>query len=501
MKRNNFDLSCEKKLSTQFGRLTPILVEEVLPGDSFKVNTEIMVRLAPMLFPVMHRVNAYVHYFYIPNRLLWDNWEDFITGGDDGTASPDAPYITYNSSNVQDFKTGTLADFLGFPAWDRNGATPTVTGSRTLNALVFKAYQKVYNDWYRDIDLESEIDIGYSLDGDNNSVHAQLTSLRQRAWEKDYFTSCRPTASKGPAVNALGNRNKWLTPVDGSTPVVNQALETGAVEGVYTAPRSDVTSIEFLLYQTVNDLRRANAIQEYLDVLQRYGSRYIEYLKGVFHVRSSDHRLQRAEYLGGGRTPISISEVLATAETTAGNNTQPGELFGHGIGVGNGNNFKANFEEHGFVMGILSIIPRSGYDEGLHRMWTRLDRYSYALPQLANIGEQNVNNRELFFRHDAPGNTSQTDTFGYQQRYAEYKFPSGGNVAGDMRFQFDTWHLNRSILAELNLNSNFVICDVTRDDLNRIFNVTDETDDPFWVMIYNKVSAIRPLPYVSIPDL
>lgn len=504
LKRNNFDFSHERKLSTVFGKLTPVLCEEVLPGDSFKVDTEIMARMAPMLAPVMHRINIFTHFFYVPNRIIWDEWEDFETGGELLDKNPVLPYLKYNDAFKNFFSSGSLADHLGFPSFNRLTAAPTVTGEQNLNALPFKAYQSIYNEWYRDQDLQQPFDIGKTTSGDNSTITNNLANIRLRAWEKDYFTSARPNAQKGEPVNWSNQDVKGHDLTlrrSGTQDVVPsdtmQSNASGTIQSVGGGFNVYLEGIQ----GSIAELRKAEAMQSYVERLQRSGNRYREHLASIWGVISSDARIDIPEFLGGGKTPCVISEVLQTApdNATTPNSTQ-GEMFGHGVSVGRNHGFSRTFQEHGFVIGILSILPRSGYSEGLNRMWTRSDRFDYPVPDLALIGEQELVNRELWFDTANPTTPKLAETFGYQQRYAEWK-QKLDTVHGDFRYALNYWHLNRQILASVNLDQNFIECDNTQEGLTRIFNVIDPNQDSFWIQLYHKMDVIRGLPYQAIPDL
>lgn len=496
IRRNPFDLSYEHKTSTQFGKLTPFFTQEVLPGDSFNVNSEIFSRFAPMLSPVMHRVDIKTEFFYVPYYSIWDKWQDFISGGENYDQNPTAPYIEYNEANKHSFKNGTLADTFGFPVWDKDGTAPTVTGTQNINALPFKAYQHIYNEWYRDQDLEGKIDIYKSTDG---LTSINVASQRTCSWEKDYFTSARPTAQKSDPVNFLNYLDKSeVYLAGGSTPTAGAVLDVGTL-GELEAGSSDAR-IENISGTTVQDLRRAEAVQSYLERLQRSGNRYREHLAGIWGVKGADQRLQIPEYLGGGKQKVTISEVLTTSNndnTTTDNNTA-GQQYGTAISVGNGHGFRQKFTDHGIIIGILRVVPKPAYSEGLHRMWQRADRFDYFQPDLALIGEQEIEDKELWFSHNSP--TGGTGTFGYQQRYADWKYKAD-QVTGDMRFNLDYWHLSRPFGGVPTLNTDFIKVETLDDNLNRIFNVIDPDIDPIWIQVYNKVQAVRPIPYQSIPDL
>jgi hypothetical protein len=499
--KNKFDLSHERKTSCDFGQLLPIYVEEVLPGDSFRVRTELLIRLAPMVFPVMHRINAYVHYFYVPNRLVWDEWEDFITGGEDGTATPSLPYAAYEETSKGRFGVGELADHLGFPAADGIGA---VTGQININMLPFKAYALIWNEYYRDQDLQTELEIYKSTSGANTAFFSNVGRyLQRRCFEKDYFTSARPWAQKGgesvltvDTTDDTIDKMHYLT-TSGAAPAAGDTkLDASGDLQDSAGTYIELQSAHF----SINDLRRAVKLQEWLEKNARGGNRYTEHLYNHFGVKNGDLRLMRPQYLGGGKQPVSISEVVshsANDNTTLGD-TPLGEMAGHGIVVGNKNGFKASFTEHGYVIGILSVIPRTAYQDGIPRHLRYFDKFDYYIPEFASIGEEEIKDEELYLPLQNP--SSAGSTFGYQQRYARYKYKSD-SVHGSFRSDFDTWHLGRKFSSPPNLNSDFVKCHYGNEGFSRIFNVTDTANDPLWIQVYNKVDAIRPMPYMAIPTL
>lgn len=473
-----FDLSHEKKLSLKMGQLTPCLIQEVVPGDNFKGRTETMIRMAPMVAPVMHRVNTYIHYFFVPNRIIWNQWEDFITGGREGTTSPVMPKVSLNATYAAN---GTLADYLG---------VPFTTLGATVNALPFWAYQQIYNDYYRDPNLSTPVDLTTSL--------SNAAELRMRAWEKDYFTSSLPWPQRGPDVNLpIEVDNKKPSLIRDSTNDAVQSNITGlgttALGSLIRSNQSGntlyVDGAEETLDVTINELRTSSALQRWLEKQARGGYRYIETILSQFGVKSSDKRLQRAEYIGGGQSPMVISEVLNTSATA----TDPqGNMAGHGVGTGASNTFKYKAEEHGYIIGIMSVLPRTAYQQGIPRHFNRADKTDFYWPEFANLGEQEVKNKEIYFN---PQDGLDDDTFGYQQRYAEYKY-SQDTVHGDFRNSLDFWHMGRIFLSRPSLNESFV----TSDPTDRIFAVQDETDQ-LWAQIYNEVKAQRPMPYFSDPSL
>lgn len=360
---NVFDLSHERKLSMNMGDLVPIMLNEVVPGDKFQIKTEILMRMAPMLAPIMHRVNVYTHYFYVPTRLIWSDFEEFITGGRLGpqpdVPGPVPPYgIRSDASNHSRMLTGSLADYLGIPP--NRITSPMVYDNLKFSTLPFRAYQLIYNEYYRDQNLEPEIPISLSSGEELKSTQTReaLLILRKRAWEKDYFTSALPWPQRGGDVHmSLGSSapivfdkttgyNQHLVTTNGTVIApsnTNLQAASDPNEGGHTAIKAGTQTANIdpnnTLYadlsnaqgSTINELRRALRLQEWLEKNARSGGRYIEQILSHFGVRSSDARLQRPEYLGGGKTPLKISEVLQTSETDA---TAQGNMSGHGIATG-----------------------------------------------------------------------------------------------------------------------------------------------------------------------
>lgn len=492
VRHSAFDLSHEVKTSQNWGELNPIMCKEVLPGDQFGVNSEVMVRMAPTIAPIMHRVDVYVHHFFVPNRIIWDGWEDFIFPQDNGGTIPTLPQVAV-SQGTGAFRVadGSLWARLGLPSFD-----PTllpIEGIR-VNALPFKAYQAIYNEYYRDENLQSEVDL-------NSNDISVIGNLQKRAWEKDYFTSALPFSQKGPSViipTGVGSIDDvTLHDRVSGNPITSEDVNTdasGFLTGTLSGLGGKLQFRDGQLGTTIEGLRRSARLQEWLERAARGGTRYKEALMSFFGMNVGDARLDRPEYLGGGKQPITISEVLNTTGITGGN--VQGDMAGHGIAVGANNNFKYTCKEHGHIISLLSILPKTAYQQGIERNWSRQDRYDYYWHEFANLGEQEVLNKELYF--DPSGTNPNEGTFGYQQRYAEYKYACD-RVTGDMRTSLDFWHVGRQFNAPPTLNSTF-ITPTNEDDLDRIFAVEDGTD-PFWVQVYNSVKARRPMPYFSNPTL
>lgn len=500
-KRNVFDLSHERKLSMQMGDLIPILCEEVVPGDTFRMNTEVMVRLAPMLAPMMHRCDVYTHFFFVPLRLVWDEFKDFITGGEDGTAAPVMPYYSIPAGSVTSYLfAGSLPDHMGV-------AVPTANPAENMkiNALPFRAYQTIYNEYYRDQNLQTKVTVLKTSGID--TYYAYNFPIRKRAWEKDYFTSALPWTQRGGEVSLPLGGEYQVNFTPGMQTFVKNVAGTG-IDGSFnstgggnlqvnatTASIDNADSLSVDLGNgagvSVNELRRATKLQQWLEKNARGGSRYIEQILSHFGVKSSDARIQRPEYLGGGKSPIVISEVLQTSKAEA--SAPLGNMAGHGVSVQNSHRFEKFFEEHGLVIGLISVLPKTSYVNGTRRFFWKEDKFEFFWPEFAQLGEQEVLNGEVYTSF---ANATDRGVFGYQSRYAEYKYiPS--TVHGDFRTSMDYWHMSRKFTALPALNASFVQSDPT----HRVFAVTTTTVPKLYVQVFNNLQAIRPIPYYNDPSL
>jgi hypothetical protein len=435
-----------------------------------------------------------VHYFFVPNRLTWDNWEKYIV--DANTPNP-LPYINYTDDFTADQKK--FLDYMGVPPNTGTGI------SQALNALPLAAYQAIYNEYYRDENLVTEVD--YTLaDGNNTGDVVDLVKMRQRAWEHDYFTASLPFAQKGTAVDIpIGsidtdvavNFNNLENSYNSLYSAINSAgagyaWETiGATPGVSTTGSPSMiakTSELDIQPTTINDLRRAFRLQEWLEKNARGGTRYIENILMHFGVRSSDKRLQRPEYITGLKTPVIISEVLNTSATAE---EAQGNMAGHGVAVSTGKYGNYFCEEHGYIIGIMSVMPQPAYQQGIPKTYLKSDPLDFFWPSFAHIGEQPVTNNELYAY-----TATAEDTFGYVPRYAEYKYQPS-RVAGDFRTVLDYWHLGRIFATQPALNQAFIECDP--DQVERIFAVQDGEDN-LYCQIMHKIKAVRPMPKFGTPN-
>lgn len=519
--RNRFDLSHEVKMSGKFSFLYPVLIQETLPGDKFSNTSTIMMRFAPMLAPIMHRIDVTTHYFYVPYRLLTDIWEDFITGGQDGTLAPVLPFVRFADVDATEHtyhERNTLWDYLGLPVVDGEQDGPSV---EEISVLPFRAYAKIWNDWYRDPNFDEEIDLNLPLAGNVSAVSldggdGDIFNLKRRAWRKDYFTSALIAPQRGlevlmPLAGTADVTYKPISTVHGSGGVmaagdIKNVPTTGAFGELnssanQTARIENIQSVEFDSSDvSINDFRVALATQAWLENNARGGYRYTEQISSHFSVNVPDYRLQRAEYLGGGRQPVRISEVLATAETGG---VFVGDMAGHGISVGKSNSFSYFCPEHGIILGIMSVRPESSYSQGIDRMWSRKTKFDFAWPEMAHLGEQSILGKELYFAPLALDDAGNASTFGYVPRYAEYKFKSD-RIAGDMRDTLAFWHLGRLFTSRPALDEIFTTTDENsatyEESMRRIFAVNDGTDY-LWIDIFHRFTAQRPLPYFGVPRI
>lgn len=442
------------------GKLVPIGLSEVLPGDTIQGSTSILLRMTPLQTPPMHPISVRVHHWYVPNRLVFPAWGDFITGGADGLGA--GAVYPVNAAPVVNAQ-GDLLDYLGCP--------PATYAAGKLNTMPIKMYNMIYNENYRDEDLIA-------------AVGSETNTCQPVAWEKDYFTAARPWTQKGPnvtlplgteaavrtkstdTVTGVQQSSKWRASSDGALPGANRlmGLKTTGMVGQESSGTPTI-STEFYpsnLYAdlatatavNINQVRLAFALQRMQEARAQYGSRFVEYLR-YLGITPSDARLDRPEYLGGSKQTISFSEVLRTGNVTADASTLPiGEMAGHGIAAMRSNRFRFFVEEHGYIMTLMSIRPRSMYVDGLDRTWSKRTKEDYYQKELERIGQQAVLNKELRWVNAG----ADDNVFGYQDRYSEYRHQYSG-IAGNFRTILNDWHLARIFGATPTLNAAFINCD------------------------------------------
>ena len=475
--RSMFDLSYEKKFTADMGQLIPVLCDEAIPGDFFQFGNETVIRFQPLVAPILHEIYQYVHIFFIPYRLLWDEWEDFISGGAEGTYDDPPPEWTpAGSPPVLNNAEGSLWDFLGFPVdVDPVGAYPLDFPRR--------AYNLVYNEYYRDETLQDEVPL-------DNDV------ILNRNWEKDYFTSALTDQQRGvaPALPISGFTSAVFSVSNESGSPQSMNYYTGDRKpGYYSKIALDKNVVDLSTASTfdIADLRLAFQIQKFMERNSRSGVRYTEFLKAHYGVSPRDDRMQRPEYVGGSKSPVIISEVLQTSSTDV---TSPqGNLAGHGISVNAQFCGKYKVLEFGLFIGIMSVMPRPAYSQGIDRQWLRKTRYDFPFPEFVNLSEQAITKAEICATNVESHNI---DIFGYQGRFDECRTKQN-QVCSGMRTTFDYWHLARKfdLAAPPALNEEFVEC-IPRKD---IFAVPSE---PGLIISHgNKITAYRPLPIQAEPGL
>lgn len=500
--RAAFNLSYEKKLTCDMGQLIPIMCDEVVPGDTFKIGVEAVIRFQPLVSPVLHEINAFFHYFFVPYRLLWADWEKFITGDVDGEDASVLPRWAPSGGGSGAAAAGTLWDYFGFPV----GVDPI--GARPM-AFPLYAYNAVYNNYYRDENQVAEM----ALDEEGLNYGPLL-----RAWEKDYFTSALPWQQRGtaPALPISGSSSAvWAVAPGLDYPAPNDAnvftmegnsvsqvgrnqntvnvLEGGSV--VQSELNTNTVDLSVASTFDVADLRLAFQLQKWQERNARAGVRYTEFLAAHFGVSPRDERLQRPEYIGGTRMPVMVSEVLQTSSTDA--TTPQGNMAGHGLSAGR--DFCASYraEEFGLILGIMSVMPRTAYDQGINRQWLRTTRFDFYTPEFAHLSEQAVIRAEIFCNGVSNDNNT---IFGYQGRFNEMRSKQSmlcGLMRSDAAGSLDFWHLGRHFATYPELDQSFIECDPA--ETKRIF--ADEDAPGLIVNIANIIKAIRPLPMDPDPGL
>lgn len=529
--RSQFDLSHYKRSSTRAGRLTPVFISEAIPGDTFHGSSEILVRLAPLLAPIYDTLTLFVHFFFVPNRLLWEEWETFITGGRlgvgvDPVSAPIPPY--YDISGILDNTTllekSGLLDYLGVPIIpDLPGYTnPAQYAGLTLDAMPALAFSKIWMDYYRDRNFVADDFMVFPVPSGELSDYEYIT-IRNRAYLQDYFTSALPFTQRGVevlmplagtgSVTYLSNSELYrsdggVIPVDTLTgsddvPAAPESFRVGktaAANAGFPGRLENIDEVQLTASSVgINDFRTAYALQVWYERNAVGGSRYNESTLAHFGVRIQDQRLQRAEYLAGGRINIKVSEIVSTAYSEDGTATVPlANLAGHGIAYGNTNRFNYFCPEHGFIVGIASIMNEPSYHQGLPRMFRRRTFLEYPWPTFAKLGEQQIDKAELFasaanLTEDSAG---QLPLFGYQSRYADWKVIHSTNH-GDFHDDLLFWTMTRVFGTSPTLGETFTTFDDSTQ--NRIFVLNGEGDN-FWLMVRNQCSVRRALPYFATPN-
>lgn len=599
MKKSKFNLSYLNSTTGNAGYLIPFLLQPTLPNDTFRFSLSSFIRAQPMVAPLMHEVKFYTQYWFVPNRIIWDDWEQFITGGGDLTAAPAFPVLKAGTK----FEVGSLGDYFGFPTGVDVGG---------ISVLPFRAYAEIWNTRYRDEDLQNEIGISYDS-GEDNATSLKLMSP---SWKRDYFTTSRPFTQRGPQISvpvytdvptqdtrsvvsslyvekrlfkipdtsitysekydlvftnkqlnaaqylALRTKISQLSPTgvtavaspgshfwlpcpiedladlkvlmycsdvvsgsvssntlginmdsngqcDVSAPeLIAQAGNVGEFEGFFVGyangfRRQGVTNVapcgftrasgtfQFILNQpgqlsgsvNIRDLRASSALQRYAERSLEWGNRYEEFIQREFGIKPRDSRIQRPEYLGGGSGTLQISEVLQTAE---GQDTGVGTMRGHGIAGVSQRPIKFRAPEHGIVIGLISIRPKPVYTQGVPREFLKKSRLDFFTPELANIGMQEVLQRELYFTA-----TNENVIFGYSDRYAEYRY-NQPKVTGEFRSTLAFWNMARQFEAPPVLNASFLDMSSSQKAFSRPF--LSQNTHQYLMMLRNNIKAYRCVP-------
>ena len=513
--------SMQKTLKTTFdsGFLVPIMCEEVLPGDTFNTKVTMFGRLSTPIFPVMDNLHLDSFFFFVPNRLVWTNWVKFM-GQQDNPADSISYSIPQQVSPAGGYAVGSLQDYFGLPTVGQVGAGNTVSHS----ALPTRAYNLIYNQWFRDQNLQNSVTVNTG-DGPDTSPATNYTLLR-RGKRHDYFTSALPWPQKGgtPVSIPLGTSAPIkFTGMVGVQPNVVYSQSTGGLApGVTLATLSSgngrlsntaqndsynldnsmnlYADLSTATAATINQLRQSFQIQKLLERDARGGTRYTEIIRSHFGVASPDARLQRPEYLGGGSTNINISPIAQNSATGLSGSTTPiGNLAAFGTFLGREHGFTQSFVEHGYVIGLISVRADLTYQQGLRRHWSRSTRYDYYFPAFATLGEQSVLNKEIY----VTGNTTQDNqVFGYQERWAEYRY-NPSEITGLFRSTsagtIDPWHYAQKFTSLPTLNTTF-IQDTPPLARNLAIGASANGQQLLLDAFFNTTAA-RPMPMYSVPGL
>lgn len=495
--RSRFDRSHGLKTTFDAGYLVPIYVDEALPGDTFQLNLTGFSRLSTPTYPVMDNLKMDTFFFAVPMRLVWDNWQKFC-----GERTDPADSIDYTVPVINDLNNAsneTIFDYFGLPT--------KVSAVYNFSALPLRAYNLIWNEWFRDENLQDSVTVNTDNGPDGNADYALL----KRAKRHDYFTSCLPWLQRGDAVSLPLGTDAPISGIATNTQTEDftsgQVWETDASSSTTYATgwQAGITMLEDqsnLGYPdvrvdlanataaTINELRQAFQVQRLLEKDARSGTRYIEILRSHFGVSSSDARLQRPEYLGGGSTPVNITPIART-------DSSPGALGAMGTAAFKGHGFVKSFEEHCIIIGLANVRADLTYQEGLDKMWSRSTRYDFYWPTLAHLGEQAVLNKEIYIDATTIGSGADDDVFGYQERYAEYRYkPSKitGKFRSNDTASLDAWHLGLEFGSQPTLDATFI---QDSPPIDRV--IATPTEPHFIYDSYINLICTRPMPVYGVP--